>query len=140
MAQRPSGWYTDPTGRYMYRYWDGRQWMSQVSSGGPAATDPTPMEHGAVTVPPAPGTDAPTPPQAQPAQTIQVTQKRGSAFGTIVGVVLAIVAIVVLIVILINASNEDTSTTEAPATTQAVTATTQAVTTTTQAVTTTAGE
>jgi hypothetical protein len=126
MAQMPAGWFTDPTSKYSYRYWNGAQWTNQVSTGGNSGTDSDPMSQEAASAPPAPGTEAPTPPQAQPATTVQVTQKRGSAFGTIIGVVLAIIAIVVLIVILINISGGDDTTdstvappasTEAPATT-----------------------
>jgi hypothetical protein len=125
MAQMPAGWYTDPTGQYSYRYWTGAQWSNQVSSGGSTGTDPNPMNPDAVAAPPAPGTAAPPPPQQQPAPTIQVTQKRGSAFGTIIGVVLAIVAIVVLIAILMNLSGDDTTDTTVapPASTEAPTTT-----------------
>lgn len=115
MAQQPAGWYTDPTSAYDYRYWDGTQWSNQVSSGGSTATDPNPMDPGTAATPPAPGTAAPAPSQQQPVQTVQVTQSRGSAFGTIIGVVLAIVAVVVLIVVLMNASGGDsTNSTVAP--------------------------
>lgn len=125
MAQQPAGWYTDPTTQYSYRYWNGQQWTNQVSSGGSTATDPNPMGDDIAKAPPAPGTAAPTAPQPQPATTVQVTQKRGSAFGTIIGVVLAIIAIVVLIAVLMNLSGDDdttgttapAATTEAPATT-----------------------
>ncbi len=120
MAQQPAGWYTDPTSKYNYRYWSGTQWSNQVSTGGSTGTDPDPMDPSAVAAPPAPGTAAPTPPQQQPTTTVQVTQKKGSAFGTIIGVVLAIIAIVVLIVILMNISGDDTTdSTVAPATTEA---------------------
>jgi hypothetical protein len=127
MAQQPAGWYTDPTSKYNYRYWSGTQWSNQVSTGGSTGTDPDPMDPNAVGAPPAPGTAAPAPPQQQPATTVQVTQKRGSAFGTIIGVVLAIIAIVVLIVILMNISGDDTTdSTVAPATTEAPAPTTTA--------------
>ena len=126
MAQHPAGWYTDPTTKYSYRYWNGVQWTNQVSTGGNTGTDPEPMGADVATAPPAPGTEAPVPPQPQPATTVQVTQKRGSAFGTIIGVVLALIAIIVLIVVLMNASGDDTTdptqappATEAPATTAA---------------------
>ncbi|GHJ42686.1 DNA polymerase III subunit epsilon [Catellatospora sp. TT07R-123] len=37
----PAGWYTDPTGRHYYRYWDGRSWTGQVSPGdGSRSSDP----------------------------------------------------------------------------------------------------
>jgi hypothetical protein len=124
MAQHPAGWYTDPTTKYSYRYWNGVQWTNQVSTGGNTGADPEPMGADIATAPPAPGTEAPVPPQPQPATTVQVTQKRGSAFGTIIGVVLALIAIVVLIVVLMNASGDDTTdTTQAPATTEAPTTT-----------------
>lgn len=135
MAQQPAGWYTDPTNQYSYRYWNGQQWTNQVSSGGSTATDPNMMGATVASTPPAPGTAAPMPPQPQPTTTVQVTQKRGSAFGTIIGVVLAIIAIVVLIAVLMNLpSGDDTTDTTAPAaTTEAPAATTEAPATTTTA-------
>ncbi|WP_051366775.1 exonuclease domain-containing protein [Hamadaea tsunoensis] len=37
----PAGWYPDPTGRNMYRYWDGTLWTAQVSPGsGAIVADP----------------------------------------------------------------------------------------------------
>lgn len=123
MTQQPSGWYSDPTNVYMYRYWNGTQWTTQVSSGGTATTDPNAMDPSAVTVPPAPGSAAQAPPAAPPpAPAVQVTQKSGSAFGTVIGVIVAIVAIVILIVVLANNSGDGSSstpTTGAPATTEA---------------------
>ena len=124
MAQQPAGWYTDPTTAYSYRYWNGQQWTNQVSSGGSTATDPNQMGPDVASAPPAPGTAAPVPPQPQPTTTVQVTQKRGSAFGTISGVVLAIIAIIVLIAVLMNLSSDDTTSTTAPAATTEAPATT----------------
>lgn len=123
MSQQAAGWYSDPTKVYMYRYWNGAQWSDQVSSGGTASADPTPMDPSVVGVPPAPGSEAKTPPQpaVAPAPAVQVTQSSGSSFGTIIGVLLAVVAIVVIVVFLMNSSGDDssTSTTGAPATTEA---------------------
>jgi hypothetical protein len=50
----PSGWYTDPTGRHEYRYWDGANWTAMVSDGGITATD-------------SPELQPPTPPTGSPA-------------------------------------------------------------------------
>jgi hypothetical protein len=36
----PSGWYSDPAGRYELRYWNGKEWTEHVSRGGQQATDP----------------------------------------------------------------------------------------------------
>src|SRR5674476_909765 len=36
----PAGWYPDPGRRHEYRYWDGKDWSSQVSDHGLTATDP----------------------------------------------------------------------------------------------------
>ena len=38
MSQQPSGWYTDPTTKYSYRFWNGSQWTNQVSTGGNTGT------------------------------------------------------------------------------------------------------
>ncbi len=121
MAQQPSGWYNDPTDQYMYRYWNGSQWTDQVSSGGTTSTDPNAMDSSVATVPPGPGTEAPGAPPATQPQTVEVTQKRGSGFGTVIGVLIAVAAIIVLIVVLMNNSSGDSSTpdTEVPATTEA---------------------
>ena len=34
------GWYSDPTGRYEARYWDGQKWTKHVSHYGATGTDP----------------------------------------------------------------------------------------------------
>jgi hypothetical protein len=34
------GWHPDPLGRFDHRYFDGRQWTDQVSTGGVVSTDP----------------------------------------------------------------------------------------------------
>ena len=117
MTQPPKGWYTDPTSEYMYRYWNGTQWTNQVSSSGTTLNDPNAMDSSAATTPPAPGSEAASPPQADVAPTVQVTQKSGG-FGTVIAAIVAIVAVVVLIVVLVNLSGDDspTSDTEVPAT------------------------
>ena len=117
MTQPPKGWYTDPTSEYMYRYWNGTQWTNQVSSSGTTLNDPNAMDPSAASTPPAPGSEAASPPQADVAPTVQVTQKSGG-FGTVIAAIVAIVAVVVLIVVLVNLSGDDspTSDTEVPAT------------------------
>ena len=35
-----AGWQPDPTGRYQYRYWDGRAWTDHVATDGQSGTDP----------------------------------------------------------------------------------------------------
>ena len=129
MSKQPNGWYNDPTSRYTYRYWNGAQWTTEVSSGGSAVTDPNGMDANMVNTPPAPGTAAPTPPPAATQPSVQVTQKSGSAFGTIIGIALGVIAVIVLILVLVNQSGGDSTevpgTTNAPATTSAP-ATTQA--------------
>jgi Mg2+ and Co2+ transporter CorA len=35
----PAGWHVDPTGRNQYRYWDGLQWTSHVSTSGVTGID-----------------------------------------------------------------------------------------------------
>jgi hypothetical protein len=39
-ASAPGGWYSDPTARFDYRYWNGEAWTDHVSRAGQAATDP----------------------------------------------------------------------------------------------------
>ena len=117
MTPPSKGWYTDPTSEYQYRYWNGTQWTNQVSSSGTTLNDPNAMDPSAAATPPAPGSEAASPPQADVAPTVQVTQKSGG-FGTVIAAIVAIVAVVVLIVVLVNLSGDDspTSDTEVPAT------------------------
>lgn len=120
MTQTASGWYTDPTGSYSYRYWDGTSWTSQVGSGGPSGTDPNPLDPAVAAAPPAPGTAAPEPSTQGPPQAVQVTQKSGgSTFGIIIGVIVAIVAVVILIAVLASGDDESSTSTDAPVTTEA---------------------
>ena len=36
----PAAWYTDPSGRFELRYWDGKEWTEHVARGGQQFTDP----------------------------------------------------------------------------------------------------
>lgn len=126
MTTTPSGWYSDPKGAYLYRYWDGTLWTDRVSNGGAhSGSDPNPLSDDMVGVPPAPGTAAPRT-TSEPPPTVQVTQSSGSSFGTILGVVLAVIAIVIVIAVLANNSGDGTapSETNPPVTTEAPPATT----------------
>lgn len=115
--QSDPGWYSDPTGRYMYRYWNGTQWTSQTNSGGANASDP--IEESASQVPPVPGSqvaDPSAPPQQQP--TTVVSQSSGTSFGIIIAVIAVIAVLVILIVVLVNnnGGNGPDTTSVAPAT------------------------
>ncbi|MCP4303716.1 MAG: DUF2510 domain-containing protein [bacterium] len=129
MAEHKADWYTDPTGRYQNRYWDGMKWSDQVSNGGPSATDPNPLDPNTAIVPPAPGSVAATvsAPKsvAPPAPAVQVSQKSGgTGFGMILGALVALVAVVLLAVVLLSGSDDSSSTTTTPpATTSAPTTT-----------------
>jgi hypothetical protein len=127
MASYPAGWYTDPVRRFQYRFWNGTQWTNQVSNSGTSGTDPDALDPEMVATPPAPGSQAPGPPQpaaaAMPA--VQVSQKSGSGLGVIVGVLVGILLVVIIAVVLIMNSGDDTSTTE-----PSVTVTTEAPATT----------
>ena len=120
MSER-MGWYSDPKGSYLYRYWDGARWTNQVSNGGVhSGIDPEQLPGTILTTPPAPGTGAPSATAAvQP--TVQATQSSGSTFGRILAGILAALAVVVLIVILANlidnSGSSGTDAPEAPATT-----------------------
>lgn len=121
MSNPPAaGWYTDPSSRFTYRYWNGAQWTDQVSSGGTTATDA--VDASFANVPPAPGSAAPGQSPA-PASTVQVTTKSGggSNFGVFLAAVLVIVLIVLIVALLVSDSEGDTTTTvpDAPATTEA---------------------
>ena len=115
------GWFTDPTGRHLYRYWDGNKWSSRVSDGGASGTDPAEIDPDMMAIPPAPGSQAPSPQQTQPA--VQVSQKTGGfGLGAIFGVLVALVAVVILVVVILaNVGSDSTTTTTevAPTTTAA---------------------
>jgi hypothetical protein len=117
---QPAGWYNDPTSVGTFRYWDGRLWTNQISSGGSTATDPNPLDPAVAGSPPAPGTSAPMPPAAPAAAPVVVTQK-SSAFGTILGILVAVILVAILIIVLANQGDDDgsTPTTETPVTTEA---------------------
>jgi len=121
MSNPPAaGWYTDPSSRFTYRYWNGAQWTDQVSSEGKTATDA--VDASFANVSPAPGSAAPGQSPA-PASTVQVTTKSGggSLFGVFLAAVLVIVLIVLIVALLVSDSDGDTSTTtpDAPAITEA---------------------
>ena len=40
--QSPPAWHPDPSGRFHYRWWDGSQWTSQVSTDGKHLVDTSP--------------------------------------------------------------------------------------------------
>ena len=42
VAPSPPAWHPDPSGRFHYRWWDGSQWTSQVSTDGHVAIDTNP--------------------------------------------------------------------------------------------------
>ena len=103
-----AGWYTDPTGSYSYRYWDGLRWTGQVNSGGNTGTDPNPLDPEVAQTPPAPGTAAPEPAAQPTSPTVQVTQS-GSSAGTIIAALIAVIAVVVLLFVLLSGSDDDAS-------------------------------
>lgn len=76
MPNEPAGWYVDPTGRHVYRYWDGTGWSQQVSDGGSSGVDPIELDEATATPPPAPGTMAPGSPQ-EVSPVVQVNQRSG---------------------------------------------------------------
>lgn len=126
MSPYPAGWYTDPVRRFQYRFWNGTQWTNQVSNSGTSGTDPDALHPEVVVTPPAPGSQAPGPPQpaaAPPA--VQVSQKSSSGLGVIVGVLIGILLVVIIVAVVIVNSGDDTSTTE-----PSVTVTTEAPATT----------
>ncbi|MGI9595023.1 MAG: DUF2510 domain-containing protein [Acidimicrobiales bacterium] len=122
-ANASAGWYSDPTGRYTNRYWDGGQWTKSVSGGGSNSVDA--LDSRERLAPPAPGTAAvgvqvSTPP---PTTTYVRTETVPSSGGSTIGVVLSVVAVVfvvgLLIAIIVNNNNDssETPTTDAPTTT-----------------------
>jgi hypothetical protein len=65
-ATQPANWYTDPTGRHQYRYWNGTEWTDQVADNQVTGTDPPvmPTSGAAPAAGPAPG--APMTPVGSP--------------------------------------------------------------------------
>ncbi|MFW2382220.1 MAG: DUF2510 domain-containing protein, partial [Acidimicrobiales bacterium] len=91
MAGAPEGWYSDPTGQYSNRYWDGARWTDSVSRGGSNQIDPAGAP--ANLSPPAPGTSARGTSSVAP-QSIVVTNDGGrKSGGTFMGFVFGAVAI-----------------------------------------------
>src|SRR5690349_14657077 len=46
MPEQPvAGWYPDPYGHYVHRYWDGSRWTHHVAPQGPAAKQPSVPSH-----------------------------------------------------------------------------------------------
>jgi hypothetical protein len=120
---QPADWYTDPSGRYKFRYWDGSQWTNQVSSGGPSALDPNPLDAAMVGTPPVPGSQAaqaePKPEPAAPPPAVQISQKSGGmGMGVVIGALVALIAVIVLILVLAPAPDDDTTDTTNPPTTE----------------------
>jgi len=119
MAQA-ADWYADPSGRYQYRYWDGYQWTNQVSSGGPSALDPNPLDASVINVPPPPGSQAATPVRKEPEPVapqpaVQVSQSGGNtSFGVVLGALLALIAVIVLVIVLLTSSDDGTTDTTVP--------------------------
>jgi hypothetical protein len=116
---QPADWYADPSGRYKYRYWDGSQWTNQVSSGGPSALDPNPLDATILTTPPAPGSQAtpvvPPPEQPAPQPAVHVSQSSsGTGIAALLGALVAVIAIIVLIVVLASGSDDETTETTVP--------------------------
>lgn len=121
MAQ-PADWYTDPSGRYQHRYWNGSQWTNQVSSGGPSAIDPNPLDATVVSTPPAPGSQAQAAQQPEPAApqpAVQVSQSSGGmGLGAVLGALVALIAVIILVVVLMSGSDDDPTDTTIPDTTE----------------------
>jgi hypothetical protein len=46
-TSHPSGWLSDPLGRYQFRYWNGTEWTDQVSTNGSHEADPLGLAPGA---------------------------------------------------------------------------------------------
>lgn len=119
MTTSSAGWYSDPTGRYLYRYWNGGQWTDQVSTGGSnSGIDPGPLDPAVATTPPAPGSAAPVAAAAAPQPAVQVTTTQSrSPVGAIVAGVLAVIAIIAIVAVLANSGDDsETTPTDPPAT------------------------
>lgn len=131
--QQPQGWYSDPTGRHTYRYWDGSSWSNQVSDGGTAGADPVELDASTAITPPAPGTQAPgaeptAATDSQPSAGVEVTQRSGAGPAAIIGVLVGALIVILVVVALLNRAEEastsstvpgPTVTTVAPAPTEA---------------------
>ncbi len=120
-ADASAGWYSDPTGRYSNRYWDGATWTNAVSRGGANEVDPGALP--ASLAPPAPGTAAraSAAPQPSPIQvTTQGGRSGGSTFLGFVGGIVALIFGLIIVIYAINANSDDDSTpSEDPPTTEA---------------------
>lgn len=121
MSQLASGWYADPSGRHLYRYWDGSRWSNQISDGKASAIDPIDLDEIAQATPPAPGPQAEVTkssfPVDMPSPDSEVIQRDGGSgpagvLGVLVG---AFIVVVVLVFIFNNGADDSPSSTDAPA-------------------------
>jgi hypothetical protein len=101
----PQGWYLDPAGQGVSRYWNGVSWTQSVDRGGVVtnvAIDPTLAQ-----IPPGPGTQVTAPITRVPTPApVTVSTPDHSVMGVIFGV-LAAFFLVLMVVAIIN--NDDSS-------------------------------
>lgn len=115
-ATSAAGWHDDPTGRYLYRYWDGASWTSAVSDGTSSATDPVsaaPPETSSIQA------SAATP-QATQSSAAAGHSKIEIAAATVIAVTLAVFVVVIFIAAIgTGPANDDSlAGTDAPAVTE----------------------
>lgn len=105
----PPGWYLDPTGQGLSRYWNGIYWTQAVDRGDMVlniAIDPVLAQ-----VPPGPGTQVTAPVVRQPApsrapQPAPVSAPDSSVMGVIFGV-LAAFFLILMVVAIVNSNSAD---------------------------------
>ena len=101
----PQGWYLDPTGQGVSRYWNGVSWTQAVNRGDMIlniAIDPVLAQ-----TPPGPGTQVTAPIMQAPApQPAAASPSDNSVMGVIFGV-LAVFFLILMVVAIVNSDSAD---------------------------------
>jgi hypothetical protein len=103
----PAGWYSDPTKRHEYRYWDGSQWTESVADAGVVGQDPVlePAPVGSAAIggaePAAPGS-VPAVPVVEPLPAAPSATRSAIAATPTFAVGMALVAVGVLVYLVVG--------------------------------------
>lgn len=123
----PPGWYQDPTGQGLARFWNGASWTQSVNVNG--VTVNIPIDPVQAQVPPVAGTQVSLPPPP-PVATGNDSVASGSSMGIFIGVAIAFLIGILIFAIVSNNSGDETptpgSTPSAPATETPATPATEA--------------
>jgi hypothetical protein len=101
----PEGWYLDPTGYGISRYWNGVSWTQVVDRGGSVAN--APIDPVQAQTPPGPGTQVTAPVPRQPPLPTTPSRSDHSVLGVILGVMTVFFLFLMVFAIVSDESNDD---------------------------------